>query len=111
MAGVSVHVAPQTGESAAVRAGQSVRVTDIDGHQVGDFFAARAGSLGDWLCHQQLPVHAAPAGCLQLKRIGACASESSWLVDGERVRARDWKSRGGVVVCCMDVKCAGNSTE
>jgi uncharacterized protein YcgI (DUF1989 family) len=49
MGGVSVHVAPQTGEFVEARAGQLIRVTDIDGHQVGDFFAARSGSPGDWL--------------------------------------------------------------
>jgi uncharacterized protein YcgI (DUF1989 family) len=49
MAGVSVHVAPQTGEFAEVPSGQLVRVTDIEGHQVGDFFATRAAAPGDWL--------------------------------------------------------------
>jgi hypothetical protein len=35
----------------------------------------------------------------------------SSLVDRERVRAWDWEGDGGVVVCCVDVKCAGNSTK
>jgi len=44
----AVRVEAQSANSLSVRAGQLVKITDIEGHQVGDFFALDEAS-GNWL--------------------------------------------------------------
>lgn len=44
-----VLVAPRSGQAVRVQRGEQVRVTDVDGHQVGDMWAIDAGDAGRWL--------------------------------------------------------------
>lgn len=45
----SLLVAPQTGQALAVSRGELVRVVDLEGHQVGDMWAADAADPACWL--------------------------------------------------------------
>jgi uncharacterized protein YcgI (DUF1989 family) len=45
----SLLVAPQSGQAVAVSRGELVRVVDVDGHQVGDMWAADAADPSCWL--------------------------------------------------------------
>lgn len=49
---LNIRVGAQTGENALVRSGQLVRITDIEGHQVGDLFARRTDPA-HWLSVSQ----------------------------------------------------------
>lgn len=49
----SIIVAAQTGEAVRVGAGEFVEVTDVEGVQVGDFFAVRTQQLNDWMSMSQ----------------------------------------------------------
>lgn len=53
MASTSVVVAAQTGGSVRVVAGEFVQITDVEGAQVGDFFAVRTQQLNDWMSVSQ----------------------------------------------------------